>query len=115
MIDGQVALNDLLRALQRASASVLAMCVIVHLVVMIYAANGGLTATEIMDRTQGNWGFLAFYIVFALACAVHAPIGLLRIVEDLCGWSGRPLHYAALAIAAAMALVGVRTALVMFV
>lgn len=115
MTDGQVALNDMLQTVQRTSAGVLALCVIAHVVVMIYAVNGGLTATEIMDRTQGNWGFLAFYVAFAFACAVHAPIGLMRIVEDWFGLKGPKVQWAALVIALAMALVGVRTALVVFV
>ena len=104
-----------LRTLQRTSASVLGLCVLVHLVVIIYAANGGLTASEIMDRTQGNWAFLAFYVLFALACAVHAPIGLLAIVKDWFGWSGQRVNVAATVVALMLALVGVRTALVMFV
>jgi fumarate reductase subunit C len=115
MIEGQVSMDAWLRSLQRTSANVLALCVMVHLVVMIYAVNGGLSAAEIMDRTQGNWAFLAFYLVFALACAVHAPIGLLNIVKDWFGWSGTKTYYAALAIGIAMGLTGVRTALVVFV
>ena len=49
------------------------------------------------------------------ACAVHAPIGLMRIVEDWFGLKGPKVQWAALVIALAMALVGVRTALVVFV
>ena len=115
MTEGQVPIDAWLRTWQRTSASVLGLCVLVHLVGMIYAVNGGLTATEIMDRTQGNWAFLAFYMVFALACAVHAPIGLLAIVKDWFGWSGPRVYGTAIAVAGVLALVGVRTALVMFV
>ena len=62
--------------LQRASAAVLVLCVVVHLATMIYAIRGGLSAGEILGRTRGNYGWLAFYSVFVLACAVHVPIGL---------------------------------------
>ena len=39
---------------QRISAMVLALCVLVHLGVMIYAVRGGLSAAEILGRTRGN-------------------------------------------------------------
>ena len=45
---------------QRVSAMVLAPLVIVHLLTIIYAIQGGLTAGEILQRTQGSllWGSL---------------------------------------------------------
>ena len=74
---------------QRISAMVLAVCVLVHLVTIVYAVRGGLDAGEILARTHGNWAFALFYLVFVLAVAVHAPIGLARIVEEWLGWRGR--------------------------
>lgn len=81
---------------QRISAMVLALCVLVHLAVIIYAVRGGLSAAEILDRTRGNWGFAAFYGVFVLACAVHVPVGLSNIAREwwaasdaLALWLGR--------------------------
>ena len=67
---------------QRISAMVLALCVLVHLAVMVYAVRGGLSAAEILGRTQGNWGFALFYTVFVLACAVHVPPGLYNIAIE---------------------------------
>ena len=61
---------------QRISAMVLALCVVLHLAGMVWAVRGGLTAAEILSRTQGNGLFAVFYAVFVLACAVHVPIGL---------------------------------------
>ena len=101
--------------MQRLSAAVLAICVALHLVVMIYAVRGGLSGAEILSRTQGNWGFLAFYTAFALACAVHTPIGLMRIAQEWLGWSAVRSLYVALVIAAGLGLVGLRAALVVFV
>jgi fumarate reductase subunit C len=49
---------------------------------MFYAIRGGLTAGEILGRTQGNWFFAIFYEVFVLACFVHAPIGLANILRE---------------------------------
>ena len=42
--------QSLLWLAQRASAAVLALCVVVHLVTMIVAVRGGLTAAEILGR-----------------------------------------------------------------
>ncbi|CAM3708908.1 succinate dehydrogenase [Polynucleobacter antarcticus] len=67
---------------QRISAMVLGLCVAVHLLIMFYAIRGGLTAGEILGRTQGNWLFAIFYEVFVLACFVHAPIGVANILRE---------------------------------
>jgi len=77
---------------QRASAAVLALCVLVHLVLMIYAVRGGLSAGEILGRTRGSVGWLAFYGVFVAAVAVHGPIGLRNILTETFGWRGAGLN-----------------------
>jgi len=85
---------------QRASAAVLALCVVVHLATMIYAIRGGLSAAEILARTRGNVAWLAFYAVFVLAVAVHAPIGLRPVLGEWLRWrdASRDGFLAALAI-----------------
>jgi fumarate reductase subunit C len=75
--------------LQRISAMVLAVCVVVHIAVIIYAVRGGLSGAEILARTRGSWGFGIFYGVFVLACAVHVPIGLTNIAEEWLDWDER--------------------------
>ena len=67
---------------QRISAMVLGLCVAIHLFIMFYAIRGGLTAGEILGRTEGNWLFAVFYEIFVLACFVHAPIGLANILRE---------------------------------
>ena len=67
---------------QRISAMVLGLCVSIHLVIIFYAIRGGLTAEEILGRTQGNIALAIFYEIFVLACFVHAPIGLANILEE---------------------------------
>ncbi len=93
---------------QRISAMVLAVCVLVHLVTMIYAVRGGLDAGEILSRTQGNWAFAFFYLVFVLAVTVHAPIGLARIVEEWLGWRGRASAVVAALFAILLLVLGLR-------
>ncbi len=70
---------------QRASAAVLALCVLVHLATIIYAVHHGLTGAAILARTRGNAGALAFYCLYVLAIAVHAPIGLRSPVPGVAG------------------------------
>lgn len=70
---------------QRISAMVLALCVLVHLGVILYAVRGGLSGAEILARTHGSVLFGAFYAVFVIACAVHVPQGLANIFEE---WFG---------------------------
>ena len=67
---------------QRISAMVLGLCVSIHLIIIFYAIRGGLSAEEILGRTQGNIAFAIFYEIFVLACFVHAPIGLANILDE---------------------------------
>ena len=73
---------------QRISAMVLGICVAAHLVIIFYAIRGGLSAQEILGRTQGNMLFAIFYEIFILACFVHAPIGMANILQETFPKSG---------------------------
>jgi fumarate reductase subunit C len=99
---------------QRASAAVLALCVLVHLVTIIYAVRGGLSAGEIFARTRGNHAWLVFYAVFVLAVAVHAPIGLRAIATEWLGWRGRSRDACAFLFAALLAWMGLRAVITVF-
>ncbi len=69
-------------AAQRFTAVILALCVAVHLVTIIYAVRGGLTAGEILGRTRGNYAWAAFYGTFVLAAAIHGAIGLRTVALE---------------------------------
>lgn len=68
--------------LQRLTAVLLAPLVLVHLGVVVAAVRGGLSAAEILGRTQGSVGWALFYGLFVLAAAVHAPIGLRTVLIE---------------------------------
>lgn len=68
--------------LQRLTAMIMAPFVLVHLAVIVYAVRGGLTAAEVMSRTRGSWGWIAFYGLFVLAVSVHVPIGVRNILIE---------------------------------
>jgi len=93
---------------QRISAMVLAVCVVLHLAGMVWAVRGGLSAAEILSRTQGNALFAAFYAVFVLACAVHVPIGLIAITSEWWRWPPAAATWFARGVTAALVVLGLR-------
>jgi fumarate reductase subunit C len=74
---------------QRISAAVLALCVLVHLATIVYATRRGLTADAMLARTHASVLWPAFYGVFVVAVAVHAPLGLRVILDEWSGLRGR--------------------------
>jgi fumarate reductase subunit C len=106
--------ETLLWLAQRASAAVLALCVSVHLVTIVYAVRGGLSAAEILGRTRGNGGWLAFYALFVLAASVHAPIGLRAVLTEWLRWRGASRDLFLAAFAALLLLIGMRAVLAVF-
>ena len=93
---------------QRLSAMVLAPLVLLHLGVMIYAVQGGLSASEILGRTQGSifWG--GIYGLFILAAAVHGAIGLRVVIKEMTAWRGVVPNAVAALFCIAVLLLGIR-------
>lgn len=98
----------LLWAAQRASAAILALCVVVHLGTIVYAVRSGLTAGEILTRTRGSLAWGTFYALFVAAVAVHAPIGLRNVLAENARWRSRGLDVAMVALGVLLALWGWR-------
>lgn len=97
-----------LYVVQRGSALVMAPLVLVHLAVIVYAVQGGLSAGEILGRTRGSllWG--GFYGLFVVAASLHAAVGLRNIVSELTPWRGRSLMWAATLFALVLIVLGLR-------
>lgn len=93
---------------QRATAAVLALCVVVHLVTIIYAVRGGLSAAEILARTRGSLAWGAFYSVFVIAAAAHGSIGMRAIAIEWLGLGKPGAQRVMVAIAMALVLLGLR-------
>ncbi len=106
--------ETMLWLVQRLSALVLALAVAVHLAAIIYAVRVGLSAAAIIARLHGSYPWLAFYGLFVLAVAVHAPIGLRTVLRELTSWRGRSLEIAMLALSAGLALIGGRAVFGLF-
>ena len=99
---------------QRASAAILAVCVLVHLITIIYAVRGGLSGAEILSRTQGNVAWLGFYALFVLAVSVHVPIGLRSIFSEWFSWRSASRDWVLAAFALFLAVFGLRAVYAVF-
>jgi fumarate reductase subunit C len=98
----------MLFVLQRATAAVLALAVAGHLAMIVYAVRGGLTAGEILGRTEGNTAYLVFYSLFVATVSVHAPIGLRNVLREWAGWRGRFCDAVLLLFAVVLLALGLR-------
>jgi len=98
----------LLWTAQRATAVVLAVCVIVHLVTIIYAVRGGLSAAEILARTRGSIAWGTFYSVFVIAAAIHGAIGLRTVAAEWLGIRGDAAEVGMSVVGLILTLAGLR-------
>ncbi len=94
--------------LQRGSAVILAPLVMAHLALIVIVSRDGLSAAEILARTQGSIGWAIFYGLFVAAAAVHAPIGLRNVIREVTPWQGRGLDLAMALLFLVMLALGAR-------
>ena len=94
--------------LQRITALLMAPLVLGHLAVMIYAIQGGISAAEILGRTQGSIAWFLFYGGFVVAVSIHAAIGLRVIVHETFGLKDTVLDVFTWAVAGGLFLLGAR-------
>ena len=93
---------------QRISALIMAPLVLMHIAVMIYAIQGGLSAAEILGRTQGSVLWFLFYGTFVVAVSIHAAIGLRTVLFEWAGLRGTALNAAAWAVLALLLILGMQ-------
>jgi fumarate reductase subunit C len=93
---------------QRATAAVLALCVVVHLATIIYAVRGGLSAGDILARTRGSIAWATFYGVFVVAAAAHGSIGLRTVAIEWLGLGKRAAAVLMIAVALVLAVLGLQ-------
>lgn len=94
--------------LQRATALIMAPLVVVHLGLIVYAVQGGLSAEEILARTRGSAGWAVFYGLFVLAAAVHGSIGLRTVLREVTSLPRGVVALIALAFALLLLALGLR-------
>lgn len=93
---------------QRLTALIMAPLVLVHIGVMIYAIQGGLSAAEILSRTRGSLGWALFYGAFVVAVSIHGAIGLRVIVHETFSLKGVALNIVTWATGAVLLALGAR-------
>ncbi len=100
---------------QRISALIMAPLVLGHLAVMVYAIHGGLSAAEVLSRTQGSLAWGIFYGLFVLAVSIHAAIGLRVVVHEALKLDGTLLEIFTLAVGLGLLGLGGRAVLAVVV
>ena len=68
-----------------------------------------------LARTHGNKAFHVVYLVFVVAVAIHAPIGLRNVLREWTAWRGRSLDVALAAFALLLLALGLRAAVGVFI
>jgi fumarate reductase subunit C len=94
--------------LQRGSAVLMAPMVLTHLVMVVIAVQGGLSADDILARTRGSLGWGVFYGLFVLAASLHAGIGLQTVAREWLGLSRRGAAIAGHVFTALLVVLGLR-------
>lgn len=94
--------------LQRLSAMVMAPLVVMHLLTIILAVQGGLSGEEILDRTRGNWAMGTLYATFVIAAAVHTGIGMSNILAEWAGMARQTARVLGHAFGSLLLVIGLR-------
>jgi fumarate reductase subunit C len=77
---------------QRLTAVLMVPLIAVHLIIIIYATNRGLSAAEILGRTQGSVAWGLFYSLFVAAASIHGAIGVRGVAREWLGWRETALN-----------------------
>lgn len=93
---------------QRVTAAFLGLFVLVHLVTILYAVRGGLSASEILARTHSSLAIPLFYALFVVAASVHGAIGLRTVAAEWLSWRGRSADLAFVLVGLALLALGLR-------
>ncbi len=91
---------------QRITALIMAPLTLGHIAVMIYAVQGGISAEEILSRTQGSIFWFLFYGSFVIAVSLHGAIGLRVVVHETFGVTDRALSLFTWFVAAGLMALG---------
>lgn len=93
---------------QRGTAAMMLPMIFIHLIVIFYAMNHQLTASEILSRTRGSIAWGLFYALFVVLASIHASIGVGNILREWAGLKARAVEFAASALGITLLLLGLR-------
>ena len=93
---------------QRATAAIMVPLVLVHIAVIFYATQRGMTAADILSRTHGSVMWASYYGLFVAAASIHAAIGVRNVLTEWSPLNDRRSGLIALAFGLVLAALGVR-------
>ena len=67
---------------QRLTAAAMVPLIAIHIATIFIATSTGLSAADILARTQGSVAWAIFYSVFVGTAAIHGAIGLRSVLSD---------------------------------
>lgn len=94
--------------IQRTTALMMVPFILAHLFIIFYATSNGLSAAEILGRTQGSIGWALFYGAFVLLASAHGAIGLRAILREWGRLGTTACNLASAAFAALLVALGAR-------
>ncbi len=97
-----------LYVVQRVTALIMAPLILVHLWIIFYATGIGLSAADILSRTQGSIGWAIFYAVFVIAAALHGAIGVRGVLREWTSLRGVALEAVMVVFAVLLIALGTR-------
>jgi len=101
-------MNVRLYVWQRATAAVMAPLVLIHIAVIFYATRKGMTAADILSRTQGSIVWASYYGLFVAAASIHAAIGVRNVLTEWSPLNNRHAGQLALLFGLLLAALGTR-------
>ena len=94
--------------LQRITAMIIAPLVLIHLGLILYAIEGGLSANEILARTRSSFLWPTLYGLFVISVSIHAPLGMRNIIREHTKLSGKPLSWMMATFSIVLLITGLR-------
>ena len=101
-------MNVRLYVWQRATAALMVPLVLLHIAVIFYATRKGMTAADILSRTQGSIVWATYYGLFVAAASIHAAIGVRNVLTEWSSLYDRRAGQLAIAFGLLLAALGVR-------
>ena len=68
---------------QRVTGALLALLLLIHLITIMYAVQGEISVSEIVERVRGNTVWVIFYGIFIVSAVVHSMIGVRNILAEM--------------------------------
>lgn len=93
---------------QRLTAVLMVPLIVVHLIVIIYATNRGLSAADMLGRTRGSVAWGLYYGLFVVAASIHGAIGVRGVAREWLGWRETALDRLMWAFGAILLVLGLR-------